>query len=52
MQIILHFSTIFGYFLTTIAQKKRPPKGDRLITIFWQRLLRSLHIVVDLCVLL
>ena len=38
MQIILHFLTIFGYyiaitryFLVSAAQKKRPPEGDRLI---------------------
>jgi hypothetical protein len=38
MQIILHFLTIFGYFITIpsyflayAAQKKRPPEGDRLI---------------------
>lgn len=38
MQIILHFLTIFGYFiaiphyfLVYAEQKKRPPEGDRLI---------------------
>ena len=31
MQIILHFLTIFRYFLALAVQKKRPPEGDRLI---------------------
>ena len=35
MQIILHFLTIFGYFLAIFStpqhKKKRPPEGDRLI---------------------